>query len=50
MINLINLFYVLVDIWTYSFDNWGTDQADKYLDQIDEVLQLLATNPLMGIN
>jgi len=36
----------LVDIWTYSFEHWGIDQADAYLDQLDEGFRFLATNPL----
>lgn len=38
----------LVDIWIYSFDKWGTAQADKYLDQLDDGIQFLAENPLAG--
>jgi toxin ParE1/3/4 len=25
----------LLDIWDYSFENWGQDQADRYLASID---------------
>lgn len=25
----------LIDIWRYSFEQWGELQADKYLDELD---------------
>ncbi len=25
----------LLDIWDYSFENWGQDQADRYLAALD---------------
>jgi len=25
---------VLIDIWQYSFEEWGEIQADKYLDKL----------------
>ncbi len=40
----------LVDIWIYSFNQWGVAQADKYIDQLDEGLRFLADNPLVGID
>ena len=38
----------LLDIWDYSFGEWGEDQADKYLDELNESIKLLAKNPEMG--
>lgn len=38
----------LIDIWQYSFEEWGQTQADKYLDELDENIQLLAKQPELG--
>ncbi len=38
----------LIDIWVYSFDNWGIVQADKYLDYLNEGFEFIASNPLVG--
>lgn len=38
----------LVDIWTETFRHWGDAQADRYLDDIDQALNGLMDNPLMG--
>jgi len=40
----------LIDIWIYSFENWGAIQADKYIDQLQDAFQFLASNPLVGVN
>ena len=40
----------LLNIWLYTFENWGTNQADKYLDQIDNALKNIALNPNIGVN
>jgi toxin ParE1/3/4 len=37
----------LLDIWLYTFNEWGERQADKYLDELDQAIQLLAEQPLM---
>ena len=37
----------LIDIWLYTFNQWGEKQADKYLDELDAVLILLAEQPLI---
>jgi toxin ParE1/3/4 len=39
----------LVDIWRYSFEEWGEVQADKYLDQLDSGIRKLADNPELGM-
>jgi toxin ParE1/3/4 len=41
--------YDLIGIWQYSFEEWGADQADKYLDELDSSIKLLADNPDLGI-
>jgi len=38
----------LKDIWHYSFDKWGEDQADKYLLQLNGGIQGLINNPKLG--
>ena len=38
----------LVDIWLYTFDEWGEKQADKYLDDLDTAIKLLAEQPLIS--
>lgn len=38
----------LTDIWSTTFETWGPDQADTYLDDIDRALNGLAENPHMG--
>jgi toxin ParE1/3/4 len=37
----------IADIWDYIADD-SLDQADAWVDRLDEQLQLLATQPLMG--
>lgn len=38
----------LKNIWRYSFDKWGEDQAVKYLLQLDAGMQRLTGNPKIG--
>jgi len=35
----------LENIWLYTVQEWGAEQALTYIDQIDEGFQLLADNP-----
>ena len=37
----------LVDIWLYTFKEWGEQQADKCLDELDAAIELLADQPLI---
>ena len=37
----------LIDIWLYTFEQWGEAQADTYLDDLEAVLLLLAEQPLI---
>ncbi len=39
----------IIDIWQYSFENWGEAQADKYHDQLSDAISLIAENPAIGI-
>ncbi|MGF1614691.1 MAG: type II toxin-antitoxin system RelE/ParE family toxin [Gammaproteobacteria bacterium] len=38
----------LIDIWFYSFEQWGAAQADIYLDLLNEGIYRLAENPEIG--
>ena len=38
----------LVEIWLYTFNEWGEKQADKYLDDLDSAIKLLAEQPLIS--
>jgi toxin ParE1/3/4 len=38
----------LIDIWQYGFEEWGAQLADKYLDELDRKIALLAEHPEMG--
>ena len=38
----------LINIWLYSYENWGEPQADKYHDQLDAAFTLIAENPAIG--
>ena len=37
----------LINIWLYTYKNWGDRQADKYLDGLEEGFKLLAGTPLL---
>jgi toxin ParE1/3/4 len=39
----------LVDIWLYSFREWGELQADEYLDELNAAVISLSSNPERGI-
>ena len=39
----------IIDIWLYSFENWGRAQADNYLDELDNTFSLIAKNPSIGV-
>jgi len=40
----------LISIWLYSFENFGLNQADIYLDEIATALNNIASNPEIGVN
>ena len=40
----------LIRIWVYTCEEWGVDQADKYLDQLEEGMQQLINHPSLGAN
>ena len=36
----------LLEIWLYTFNEWGEQQADIYLDDLSGAMALLAEQPL----
>ena len=38
----------LLGIWQYSFEQWDEDQADKYVDELNKGIGLLAENSELG--
>lgn len=38
----------LIRIWLYTFEKWGTKQADIYIDQLNDGMSLLSENPRVG--
>ena len=38
----------LIGIWVYTCDEWGIDQADKYLDELEEGMNQLIHHPSLG--
>lgn len=38
----------LDEIWNYTFNNWGENQANKYLLQLKKRLVYLSNNPDLG--
>lgn len=38
----------LIDIWVYTCGEWGADQADKYLGQLEEGMKQLVLHPSLG--
>ena len=40
----------LIGIWVYTCEEWGVEQADKYLDQLEEGMKQLVNHPSLGMN
>jgi len=38
----------LEDIWSYTYETWGEDQADSYIHDLDSGFRALAVNPKKG--
>lgn len=38
----------LIDIWAETYRQWGADQADRYLDDLESALAGLTGNPGLG--
>lgn len=37
----------LINIWSYTYREWGETQADRYLDLLNNGFRLIAQNPEM---
>jgi len=40
----------LIDIWFYTFKEWNEQQADQYLDLLDEGIAKLRDNQKLGMD
>jgi toxin ParE1/3/4 len=40
----------LEKIWVYTFENWSTKQADRYINLIFNEIEFICGNPLSGSN
>lgn len=38
----------LEKIWAYTYENWSVEQADRYIRQIVEEIEYVASNPNQG--
>ncbi|WP_006243695.1 type II toxin-antitoxin system RelE/ParE family toxin [Mycolicibacterium tusciae] len=38
----------LEQIWDYTCDRWGDDQAEKYVREIERAIQRVVQNPMIG--
>jgi toxin ParE1/3/4 len=39
-----------VNIWLYTSDAWGVEQADEYLDQLETGMGHLIVHPSLGVD
>lgn len=40
----------LIGIWMYTCEEWGVDQADRYLDRLKTGMKQLIYHPSLGMN
>ena len=40
----------LINIWRYSYENFGVEQADKYFDELESAMKTIQDNPLIGVS
>jgi toxin ParE1/3/4 len=40
----------LIDIWDYTITTWSNDQVERYIRQIQDSIELIASNPDIGFN
>jgi toxin ParE1/3/4 len=40
----------LIGIWRYTLEQWGADQADSYLGELEEGIGALVDAPEMGLS
>lgn len=38
----------LANIWLYTWQEWGEQQADNYLDELEKIMGLLSEQPKLG--
>ena len=38
----------LIDIWLYTSEQWNEEQADFYLDDLNQTIRLLSEQPLIS--
>ncbi len=38
----------LIEIWIYSYEQWGEAQAERYLDELENGINQLAAHPELG--
>lgn len=38
----------IIGVWVHTCEEWGVDQADKYLNQLEEGMKQLLNHPLLG--
>jgi len=38
----------LIEIWAYTFEKWGKEQADGYIDKIKAMYRTLCDHPNIG--
>jgi len=38
----------LIELWLYSYGQWGEAQADTYFDELDAAINRLSENPELG--
>ena len=38
----------LEEIWSYTYQKWSVDQADRYYNLIIDEIEFIASNPLTG--
>ncbi len=39
----------LKDIWLYTYEQWGVEQADRYFNEIDTNIHKLQHDPYLGV-
>ena len=40
----------LKNIWLYTYENFGADQADKYFDELESGMETIRDNTLVGVS
>ena len=40
----------LKNIWLYTYENFGVDQAEKYFDELESGMETIRNSPLIGVS